>query len=338
MKKRMISLVGVLFIAIFIFNIPSTKAIIRDQTVSTIAEKDTYVESYYPTSNYGGQDWLIFGNYILGWNEAYLHFNFSDKPAGWTKAEISIDMYSVSETFNVTVSLINDTWNEFTINWVNKPVHREVITTFTVAERKIYKFDITDNIEGRNSISICLNASNYLQNGYVQGSSKEGAYSSEDYPQLIWIYPETAEITVTSPTPSDKWQNFNYYTIRWTSQGSIENVIIQLYKGKSFIEDITYTSTANDGEHEFYVSSPESYEGEDYRIKITDYDDSRVYDYSDYFSINEIPEPLEVEEIQKWVAISGYNLIIVVCAIIWISLILIKRLKQKSKNPISSIK
>ena len=33
----------------------------------------------------------------------------------------------------------------------------------------------------------------------------------------------------------------------------------------------------------------ENYKGTDYRIKITDYDDSRVYGYSDYFSINEEP-------------------------------------------------
>ena len=289
MKKRVaFILIGSLFTIGFILTISPTRAIIRDQTVSTVAEKDSYVNSYYPTSNYGGADWLIFGNYILGWTEAYLCFNFTDKPASWTKAEISIDMYSVSETFNVTVSLINDTWNEYTINWLNKPVHKEIITTFSVAEGKIYKFDITDYIEGRNNISIYLNASNYLQNGYVQGHSREGFYSwaPEGAPQLIWTYPETAEITVTSPKSSDVWRDINFYDIKWTSKGSIEKVIIQLYKGSTFIEDITYTYTESDGDYEFYVSSLENYKGTNYRIKITDYDDSRVYDYSDYFSIN----------------------------------------------------
>lgn len=310
----------------FIFKITSTKAIIRDRTISTVAEKDSYVDSDDPTSNYGGQDWLIFGNYLSGWNEAYLYFNFSDKPAGWTKAEISIDMYSVSETFNATLSLINDTWNEYTIIWINKPVHREVITTFTVGAEKIYKFDITDYIEGKNSISICLNASNYLQNGYVKADAKEGYFSA---PQLVWTYPETAEITVTSPTSSDEWEDLNYYTIRWTSQGSIENVIIELYKGSTFIEDIHYTYTDNDGEYEFYVSSLENYEGTDYRIKITDYDDSRVYDYSDYFSINEEPELPTDGDGDGRIAISGYNLIIAISGITLISLILIKKLNQK---------
>jgi len=90
MKNRILLLVGVLFLTGFLCVIPFTRAITRDQTISTIAEKDSHVRSYYPTSNYGGQDYLIFGNYISGWSEAYLFFNFSGKPANWIEAEILI--------------------------------------------------------------------------------------------------------------------------------------------------------------------------------------------------------------------------------------------------------
>lgn len=288
LNKKISFLIIILLVIRLTFFITPIKGITRDGTISTVAEKDAYVTAYIPTSNYGGKDWLIFGNYLLGWNDAYLYFSFSDKPAGWTKAKISIDMYSVSETFFVTVSLINDTWEENTINWMNKPIHREIITTFIVSEGKIYKIDIADYIEGRGNISICVNASDYLKNGYVQGYSRVGAYSSEDYPQLIWTYPETAEITVTSPTSSDSWQDYYTYTIRWTSVGFIEDVKIKLYKGSTFVEEITWLFgyTVNDGEYDFYVSPSENYQGTDYRIKITDYDDTIVYDYSDYFSIN----------------------------------------------------
>jgi len=284
--KKVIILISLIFFSSFMVNIIPARAIIRDQTISTVAEKDSYVSSYYPTSNYGGASWLIFGKYILGWREAYLFFNFSDKPTSWNSAEISIDMYSVSETFNVTVSLINDTWDEYTINWINKPVHREVITTFTVAQGNIYKINITDYIDGRNNISICLNASDYLQTGYVQGSSREGAYFSEDSPQLIWTYPENVEINITSPISTDEWFELNDYTIRWNSTGSIDRVKIELFKGASFVEDITATYTENDGEYDFHVYSYKNYSGTDYQIKITDYDDTSVYAYSDYFSIN----------------------------------------------------
>ncbi len=154
-KDKIRVLLGLLVIFAFQFIIPNVAGVQRDATISTVAEKDSYVELGDALSNYGGKDWLIFGEYFFGFNEAYLYFNFSDKPLTWTKAEIAIDMYSISETFNVTASLINDTWNELTINYINKPAHREVITTFTVAEGKIYKFDVTDYIAGREYISIC---------------------------------------------------------------------------------------------------------------------------------------------------------------------------------------
>ncbi len=293
MKKKILFLVGVLFIAVLVFFPSPTRAIIRDQTISTIADKDSYVTISDPNANFGGRDWLTFG-FDLGfssWNEAYFHFNFSDKPINWIKAEISLDVYYVSETFNMTVCLINKTWNEYEITWYERPEHREIITTFPVAEEKIYKFNITNYIEGRDGISVCLNISDREHKGYAKARSKEGFYSwnPEDAPQLIWTYPETVEITVISPKSSDVWEDFYSYDIKWTSKGSIEHVKIQLYKGSTFIEDITYTYTENDGEYEFYVFSSENYKGTDYRIKITDYDDSRVYDYSDYFSINEEP-------------------------------------------------
>jgi len=291
MKNRILILVGVLFLASFIFIIPSTRAITRDQTISTVAEKDTYVNSYDPTSNFGGQDYALGGFYYTGdIVEAYFFFNFSDKPTTYTKAEISLDFWSVSETMNVTICLIEEAWDEYTMTWVsNKPTKGSDIISLIITQNDIYKFNVTSYITGRNNLSICvyITFDNYVDD-YFYITSREGfsSYSPEKAPQLIWTYPETAEITITSPKTSDIWQEINTYTIRWTSQGLIENVIIQLYKGTTFIEDITYTYTANDGEIDFYVSSSEDYKGTDYRIKITDYDDSSVYDYSDYFSIN----------------------------------------------------
>ena len=135
-------------------------------TISTVAEKDSYVEEYSPGHNFGGISFLIFGDrpslFPSPFREAYLFFNFSDKPVEWTKAEISIDMYSISETFNGIISLITDDWQEMEITWDNKPEHIEIITTFTVSSEKIYKFDVTNYIAGRENISICINASDNL--------------------------------------------------------------------------------------------------------------------------------------------------------------------------------
>ncbi len=272
-------------------NIIPIRAVATDQTISTIAEKDTYVNSYEGLSNYGGQDYALSGFYFTGdILEAYFYFNFTDKPADFTKAEISLDFWGVSETMNFTVSLINDDWGELSMNWINKPVTKgDLITHLVVTGSGINKIDITNLISSHTNISICvyLEVDNYVDD-YVYITSREGYYSwaPEDAPQLIWTYPEDTDITITSPISSSNWQEINTYTITWTSVGTITDVIIQLYKGDTFVEDITYTYTNNDGNYNFYVSSSENYDGTDYQIKIIDYDNSNVFVYSDYFSIN----------------------------------------------------
>ncbi|MHA2055777.1 MAG: Ser-Thr-rich GPI-anchored membrane family protein, partial [Candidatus Hodarchaeales archaeon] len=213
------------------------------------------------------------------------YFNFSDKPVNWKSAEIAFDLYSVDSTVNLSVYLIEDAWEELTITWNNKPSKGVLIETLIISAEKIYKVNVSDYISGRNNISVCLWTPDVVSYNQVQGDTKEGFFNP---PQLIWTYGETAEFTITNPTSSTHWYDLNFYTIQWTSIGMIDDVGLELYKGTTFVEDITWLLgyTSNDGEYEFYVSSAENYNGNNYRIKITDYDDPNVYDYSDYFSIN----------------------------------------------------
>lgn len=286
-NNRILSLFLVLTALSLTFSSNFVSGATREATISTFAEKDTYIDLYSPSSNYGGASWLIFGYHILDFTETYLFFDFSDKPSNWTKAEISIDMYSISETFDVTVSLINDSWSETGMTWINKPEHRGVIAIFSVSSSTIYKIDVTDYIDGKDNISICINASDYFQSGYVQASSREGYYFDEDAPQLIWTYEETVEITVTNPDSSDIWME-DEHTITWDTVGYIERVKIELYQGSEFIEELTILGyTDNDGEYDWTIYSWDDYIGTNYRIKISDYYDDTVYDFSDYFKIND---------------------------------------------------
>ncbi len=288
MRNKKTVFFGMLIVFGLIFSIIPIKGITRDATISTVAEKDSYVSELNPTSNYGGQDWLKAGFGYTKSNElkSYLYFNFTDKPVDWTKSEIFFDIWSIEQTINLTFCLINESWNEYNITWQNKPQKEEIITNLIVGQSGSYKIDVSEYIEGRNNISICayVDISNYISD-YVIISSRED-YSYSDHPKLIWTYSEIAEIAIKSPKENDKWEDFNDYSIRWSSKGSIEKVKIQLFKGNSLVEDITYSYTDNNGEYDFYVWSSKDYYGTDYRIKIADHDDSRVYDYSDYFSIN----------------------------------------------------
>ena len=48
-------------------------------TISTIASKDTYVDTDDPIANYGGQDWLYVGKDFSGsLHESYFYFSFSN--------------------------------------------------------------------------------------------------------------------------------------------------------------------------------------------------------------------------------------------------------------------
>ncbi|MCP6718922.1 MAG: hypothetical protein KJI71_01640 [Patescibacteria group bacterium] len=104
-----------------------------------------------------------------------------------------------------------------------------------------------------------------------------------DYTNYFTIETETKTITITSPTSTDTFlPGHNYIT--WTTTGSIDYVRIRLYDGSYFLETIE-SSAYNDGSYDWYLSSYDTYDGSNYRIEISDYDDNLVYTFSNYFSI-----------------------------------------------------
>ncbi|KKK62388.1 hypothetical protein LCGC14_3004840, partial [marine sediment metagenome] len=117
--KKSIILLSLIFFSSVLIYITPTRAIIKDQIISTIAEKDTYVNSGDGLSNFGGQDYAL-GGYYFGGDivEAYFFFNFSDKPLNYIKAEISLDFWSVSQTMNVSICLIEEDWDEYSMTWI----------------------------------------------------------------------------------------------------------------------------------------------------------------------------------------------------------------------------
>ena len=166
-------------------------------TVSTIADKDTYIETYSGGSNYGGGNYLWAGISILDTlYEAYLHFSFSDKPVNHTKAEISLNIFGVSKTTIFDICIIEASWEELTLTWINRPAKGELITQLTVASDKTYKIDISSYIEGRTDISICVYTGDYAMDDYVYIKSREShsQYAPENDPQLIWTYEAEATI------------------------------------------------------------------------------------------------------------------------------------------------
>jgi hypothetical protein len=93
-------------------------------------------------------------------------------------------------------------------------------------------------------------------------------------------------ITVTSPNGGEDWEPGTSHSITWTSSDLSGNYVgIQLYESGSYNSSIISTAT-DDGNYTWSI--PSSQTGSDYyQVKILDYNNSSVYDYSDgYFIIS----------------------------------------------------
>ncbi|MFX1297861.1 MAG: DNRLRE domain-containing protein [Promethearchaeota archaeon] len=187
-KNKFLVLISVFIVIGLVISMPSVKGTVKQRKKLTIADKDTYVDTVNPSSNYGSAIYLRCGFGIFNdIREAYFHFSFSDKPSNITKAELSLDIWGVSQTMVFTMSIIDVGWNEFTMNWTNKPPYGQIIGQFTVPSSDIYKNDITSLVTPRTEISICVNVTiDNSVDDYVCITSREG--SSTDAPQIIWTY------------------------------------------------------------------------------------------------------------------------------------------------------
>lgn len=194
-KNDLYLFLGILITLGLIFSSPFIRGDLVQKTMSTVADKDTYVDTTSPTANYGGASQLRCGWKVIGSTghimEAFFHFSFSNKPDNLTKAELSLDIWSISATMVLTLSICEASWNEYTLDWFNKPTYGEIIGQIIAPTSDIYKFDLTFEVTARSEISICANITiDDFVDDYVLITSREGYIFSEDAPQIIWTYQE----------------------------------------------------------------------------------------------------------------------------------------------------
>ena len=128
-------------------------------------------------------------------------------------------------------------------------------------------------------------------------------------------------IVIYSPINTDTFEN-GYNTIQWTTTGSISDIRIELYNLDSFLE-VIIASTYNDGSYSWYLSSDDTYSGNDYQIRISDYINNSIYTFSDYFTITITPTD------DTPFAIPGYSFItLVLSSFAVMGLIIAKKFKK----------
>ncbi len=167
----------------FVSLILSVTPVCAEEEITTIVDADTYIIDSEPSSNYGYFQFIHITSSGHK-TEAYFHFDLSSKPDNLIKAEIEIKPQSFAIPFYVTVYLISEVWDEYTLNWINKPTLGEIITSLTIRTSSDLIFDVSDYITGE-GISICLKTTSPSQLGILTVYSKEWSSSQ---PRLIWTY------------------------------------------------------------------------------------------------------------------------------------------------------
>lgn len=154
-------------------------------------------------------------------------------------------------------------------------------------------------------------------------------YDFSDYFEIELEEAKTIQVNYPFSTTYDVYENEGCLCyINWDYTGDIDYVTIGLYKGNNLVETIVYPTT-NDGSHNWNIYYSDGYEGS-YRIKVSDYYDSSVCDFSNYF---EIERHSFLEVILPLVLVVGIPISIIV-----ISIIIVVNHKRKKKREVSLVK
>jgi len=106
--------------------------------------------------------------------------------------------------------------------------------------------------------------------------------SDYGYSGTFYIYQKY--ITVTSPTGGETLFQGDTNTITWSSENAGSYVKIELYKSGSY--STIASGTSNSGSYYWTIPSNQPL-GSSYQIKVTDFYDNSIYDFSEYFTIDE---------------------------------------------------
>jgi len=158
----------------------------------------------------------------------------------------------------------------------------------------------------------------------INPSDSTSTYVTVDASVDEYIIPKT--ITITNPTSISIFKS-GYNDITWTSTGTISDVRIELYKDGYFLESIDLNDY-NDGFYRWYIDIDYT-NGSTYQIKIMDYYDRSIYDYSDYFTIEcEIDDPDDPDNYFDTIPI----IVLIGISMVVVGIVLVVLLKKRSKK------
>jgi hypothetical protein len=112
-----------------------------------------------------------------------------------------------------------------------------------------------------------------------------GAAYTGPYSFKVSAYDSTKAVVFTTPTSASNWSTGTAYSVTWVPDLNLQGnyVSIYLYKGTT-LTSLYYTYVSNTST--YTITVPNGYaSGNDYRIKIANYNNSLIYGFSQPFSI-----------------------------------------------------
>ena len=136
---------------------------------------------------------------------------------------------------------------------------------------------------------------------YVRAYAMEGDKAIYSSTEISFTTLEAKYINITAPVVIDNWTKGSTQNITWTDNID-ENVIIELYKGGTLLEDVI-ASTESDGSYNWTLPDDLAL-GLDYRIQVSSVDEASISAQSELFEISEdlyisIIEPTGTSSWQK---------------------------------------
>ncbi|MFX0092093.1 MAG: Ser-Thr-rich GPI-anchored membrane family protein [Candidatus Hodarchaeota archaeon] len=233
------------------------------------------------TNNDGHKSWTV-PNSISPGTAYYIKITDTNNSSIYDDS----DYFTIEETRSITVTnpSSSSTWlvgSTNSIEWTSTGIISHVKIELYSGSTLVATIDSSTNNDGHKSWtvpnSISPGTAYYIK---ITDTSNNNIYDDSDY----FTIEEIKSITVTKPSSSSTWAIGSAYAIEWTSTGSITNVKIELYDNSDIVIATIDSSTDNDGHKSWTV--PNSISPGTCYIKITDANDSSIYDNSDYFTIS----------------------------------------------------
>jgi len=170
------------------------------QTMKIYPSNDAYVDDYFSSSTFNGEDFRV-GHFDYlgspkGRHRTFLKFNLSDLEGKQiNSAFLSMDPAGgpIDRSFNIVLYYVsNDFWNENTLTWNNQPSYSMLVDTRLISTGDRISFDVSSVMQESDKILslAMISQEEAIDNLYAVFFSSEYASGETYFPYFNVIYEE----------------------------------------------------------------------------------------------------------------------------------------------------